>query len=151
MQRFIADNWPARLWMGVVPFAVPAAVCWFVDPLPWLLNHWLNAVLFAGLLVLAWGVGWFAVIIPGWLLLGPLYYSQGLRNGAPYRVGDYVRVVARRQRGQVARVYEVWAERNQVRLELGEVARERVEDVFSYLEVCRESNPNKSLQPTAAA
>jgi hypothetical protein len=138
MQRFIADNWPGRLWMALVPLAVPAAVWWLVRPLPWLLDDWLNPVLFAGLLVLAWGVGWFAAIIPGWFLLGPLYYSWGLSNGAPYRVGDTVKVLARRQRGRVARVYEVWAERLQVRLDFGEAAREQVEDVFAYFEVRRE-------------
>lgn len=137
MQQFIADNWPARLWMGVVPLAVPALVCWFVAPLNWLLDHWLNVALFAGLLLLAWAVGWFAAIIPGWLVLGPLYHDQGLCNGAPYRVGEDVRVLARRRSGQVAQVSEVWAERCQVRLDLGQVARQRVEDVFSYFEVCR--------------
>ncbi len=138
VRQFIADNGPARLWMGVVPLAVPALVCWLVAPLPWLIDHWLNPVLFAGLLLVAWAVGWFAAIIPGWLVLGPLYHDQGLRNGAPYRVGEYARVLTRRRCcGQVARVYEVWAERCQVRLDLGEAARERVEDVFSYFEVCR--------------
>lgn len=62
---------------------------------------------------------------------------RGLRNGAPYRVGDYVRILARRQRGRVARVYDVWAERDQVRVELGQEASERVEDVFSHFGVCR--------------
>jgi hypothetical protein len=136
VQWFIADNWPARLWMGVV--TVPALVCWSAHPLPWVLSHWLNAALFAGLLVLAWAVGWFAALIPAWFLLGPLYYGQGLDNGAPYQVGDYIRVLSRRYRGRVVRVYELWAERQQVRVELGEAARERVEDMFSYFEVCRE-------------
>jgi hypothetical protein len=134
---FIADNWPLRLWMGIVPFTVPAVVCWAARPWPWVLDSWLNAALFAGVLALAWLVGWFSAIIFGWLLLGPLYYDQGLSNGAPYRVGDHVQVLCRFQRDKVGRVYEVWAERNQVRVELGEAARERVEDVFSYFEVCR--------------
>lgn len=145
MQRLIADNWPGRLWMLLIPLAVPAAVCWYVGPWPWLVSHWFNTVLFAGILVLAWVVGLFAAIIPGWLLLGPLYYSQGLDNGAPYVVGDSVRVLARRQRGRVTRVYAVWAERNQVRLELGEIAMERVGDVFSYVEVCREPHPPNTI------
>jgi hypothetical protein len=141
VQRFIAEDWPIRLWMGIVPVAVPAAVCWYLAPLPWLVSHWLNLVVFTGVLLLAWGVGWFAAIIPGWLLLGPLYYTQEWRNGAPYRVGDYVRVLVRRHRGRVVRVYDLWAERHQVRVELGDEERERVTDVFSYVEVCREPNP----------
>jgi hypothetical protein len=146
LRQFIADKWPARLWMAVVPFAVPALVAWIVDPLPWVLGHWLNAASFVGLLILAWAVGWFAAIIPGWLLLGPLYYAQGLSNGAPYRAGDHVRVLSRRQRGRVARVYEVWAERNEVRLELGEAARQRVQDVFSYFQVNR-AQPAEQAAP----
>jgi hypothetical protein len=148
VQRFFADNWPLRLWMGIVPFAVPATVCWYVAPLPWLLSHWLNPVVFAGVLLLAWGVGCVAAIIPGLLLLGPLYYIQGLRNGAPYRVGDHVRVLACRHRGRVVRVYDLWKERNQVRVELGDEERERVTDVFSYFEVCRQPNPpNQGAAP----
>jgi hypothetical protein len=138
VQRFFADDWPARLWMRVVPLAVPAAVCWWLEPLPWLLDHWPNAVLFVGLLVLAWGVGWYGALIPGWLVLGPLYYSQGLKNGAPFRAGEHVKVLTRRHRGRVAQVCEVWAERDQLRVELGEAARVRFEDVFWPFEVCRE-------------
>jgi hypothetical protein len=150
VQRFFADNWPIRLWLAVVPLAAPAAVCWFADPLPWALAHWLNAALFAGLLALAWCAGWFAALVPGWFVLAPLYFSRGLSNGAPYQVGDCVRVLARRQRGRVARVYEVWGERDQVRVELGEEARARFEDVFSYHEVCRETEtPNPALHLTA--
>jgi hypothetical protein len=137
VQRLIAGDWPARLWFGVVPLVVPAGLYWYIGPLPWVLSHWLNAVLFTGLLTLAWCLGWFAAVIPGWLLLGPLYHFQGLRNGAPYRVGENVRVLVGRQRGRVAPVYEVCAERDRVRVDLGREARERAEDVFSYSEVCR--------------
>jgi hypothetical protein len=149
VQRLIADSWPARLWMGVVPFAAPAAVLWITNLWAWLQSHGLNMLPLIALLFLAWVVGWFGAIIPGWLLLGPMYHAQGLSNGAPYRVGDLVRVPARRHRNRVARVYEVWAERDQVRLELDDNQRERVKDVFSYFEVCRQPNsPKNALRPT---
>jgi len=150
VQWFFAHNWPARLWLAVAPFAVPAAVCWLVRPLPWLLDHWLNAVAFAGTLVLAWLVGWFAANLLGWFVLAPLYYDQALRNGAPFRVGDSVRLLAGPHAGRVVWVYEVWGERGQVRVELGEQARDRVEDVYSDVEVCREAAaPGPARQPAA--
>src|SRR5262245_51759928 len=116
MRYFFADGWPERLWFWIVPLAVPVAVWWVVSPLPWIISHWLNALAFAGVLLLAWAVGVLAAIIPGWLVLGPLYFSQARDNGAPYRVGDHVRVLSRRRRGLVARVSDVWECRAEVRL-----------------------------------
>ncbi len=138
MQWFVAHNWPVRLWLGIAPLAAPVAVCWYTRPLPWVLGHWLNTLAFAGLLVVAWVAGWFFAILGGWLILGPVYYAQGLWNGAPYREGEYVRLLVGSHRGCVKRVYEVWDERHQVRVELGEGERARYADVFSYVEVCRE-------------
>ncbi len=138
MRQFIADNWPVRLWFWIVPLAAPLAAWWYAAPLPWLLGHWLNVVLFAGILALAWVTGWLAAIIPCWFIFGPIYFGQARDNGAPYRIGDQVRVlVTGRHRGQVARVRDVWECRGQVRLDLGEEAAKRWEDVFSDYEVYR--------------
>jgi hypothetical protein len=109
-----------------------------------LLGHWRNAAEFAGALVLAWLVGRFVAILVGWFILGPLYFGQALRNGAPFRVGESVRLLAGSHTGRVVRIYDVWAERSQVRVELGELARNRVEDVFSHVEVCREATPSNN-------
>jgi hypothetical protein len=146
VQRFFAQNWPVRLWMGIVPFTMPAVVCWLVRPVPWLLAHWLNIPMFAGILILAWVLGWYVAILVGWFVLGPLYYGQALRNGAPFRVGESVRLLTGPHAGRVVRVYEIWAERNEIRVDLGEQARDRVEDVYAYVQVCREAQLHQPLR-----
>ncbi len=83
MRCLIANDWPVWLWMRLVPLSVPIAVCWQTDPLPWLFDCWYHAVLFAGILVLAWTLGWYSAALVGVPILGTVYYSQGLSNGAP--------------------------------------------------------------------
>jgi len=78
-----------------------------------------------------------AGIFGGILFLEPLYHWRAAKNGAPYRVGDEVLILAGAHRGRVARVYEVWSERGQVRADLGEQERQEVTDVFSEVAVCR--------------
>ena len=135
MQRFFVQDWPARLWFLIVPLAIPICVWWLVRP--WLVESWLNWVIFAGVLLLAWVVGRFGAIIPGWIILGPLYFDRGLKNGAPYIEGDVVRILSGRYRNREVRVWAIWADRNEVRVELGDEARNKVDDVFGYYQVCR--------------
>ena len=61
-------------------------------------------------------------------------------NGAPFHNGDMVHILVGKHRGKIARVYEIWEERKEVRVDIGEQAKKDVEDVYSYTEVCRESS-----------
>ena len=54
-------------------------------------------------------------------------------------MGDRVQILAGPHRDRVFRVYEVWDERCQVRVDLDEEAKKEFTDVFSYTQVCRES------------
>lgn len=74
---------------------------------------------------------------PGEILLGIFLRWIEHRNGAPFHEGDEVIILSKRFPGRITRVYEVWAERHQVRVELDEAARRQVTDVYSYLDVCR--------------
>lgn len=58
-------------------------------------------------------------------------------NGSPFHVGDMVHIMAGKHKGQIARVYEVWKARNSVRVELGEQAMNDIDDVYSYMDICR--------------
>lgn len=80
-------------------------------------------------------------IVGGALLLEPLYRWRALKNGAPFKVGDTVMILAGPRCGRVARVYDVWPERGQVRVELSESERLTVKDVFSDFAVCRHPGP----------
>ena len=61
-------------------------------------------------------------------------------NGAPFHDGDMVHILAGKHRGKIVRVYKIWEERKEVRVDIGEQAKKDVEDVYSYTEVCRESS-----------
>lgn len=58
------------------------------------MTNWDNIFPFAAVVVLSFLSGWFASIIPGWFIFGPLLYSQGIANGGPFVPGDTVRIIA---------------------------------------------------------
>jgi hypothetical protein len=98
----------------------------------------LDLLLWCGaVLVLAFLAGWVIAFLASWPIVGPLYYSQGLKNGAPYQNGDSVLILVGAHRHRVVTVYDVWSERDQVRVQLGEREHEDVTDVYSFIEVCR--------------
>ena len=59
------------------------------------------------------------------------------RAGWPFAVGDRVWILSGTHKNTVSTVYAVWSERGQVRVDLGTEAREKVEDVYSAVAVCR--------------
>src|SRR5688572_30842102 len=74
------------------------------------------------------GLTWFVVMVavaallgavlaffPGNFLLMAFYAWVERRNGAPFVIGDEVVVLSKRAPGRVACVYEVWAERHELR------------------------------------
>ena len=66
-------------------------------------------------------------------------------NGAPFRQGDMVRILIGPHKDRVARVYDVWQSRHQVRVWFDdkEAKREAFDDVFFETEVFRESHPEE--------
>lgn len=76
----------------------------------------------------------------GALFIGPVLTSLNSElNGAPFQEGELVRLLVAPYRDRVTRIYEIWQERYQVRVDLGEKAKENVTDVFGEHEICRES------------
>lgn len=72
-----------------------------------------------------------------WLLLRPLYEARCAKNGAPFRVGDHVRILAGRHKDRVVRVYSDWKD-DSVRVELGADEKEKFKDIFSAIQLLRE-------------
>ena len=131
LQRFFAYSGP--FWLAAGIGAV--VVAWMVFPL---MQTSLTGFTLSLLLVgVGAALGFFLALFPGCFVLGPLMHWAAERNGAPYSVGDEVLILRGKHRGQVRRVYEVWRERGQVRVQLGESERAAVTDVFWELEVCR--------------
>ena len=78
-------------------------------------------------------------MILGYLLFGyPLFFIGRIVNGGPFREGDSVRILVGPYKDRVVRIYEVWSERNQIRVDLGKPSEAAYSDVFSVLQVCRE-------------
>jgi hypothetical protein len=83
-------------------------------------------------------VGWIIGIIFLWgFVLGPLVARL---QGWPFAVGDRVWILSGPHKNTITAVYEVWAERGQVRVDLGPEPKRRVEDVYCAVVVCRAQN-----------
>jgi hypothetical protein len=80
-------------------------------------------------------LGWFF----GILFIWPITFriARALQ-GAPFRIGDHVWILVGKHKGTLTRVYEVWNERGQVRVELGADDHEAVTDVFCVVAICRD-------------
>lgn len=90
-------------------------------------------------------IGWIIGIIFIWgMMLG---HVVARLQGWPFAVGDRVWILSGRHKNSVAAVYEVWSERGQVRVELGPELRDKVEDVYCAVAVCRVRN----TEPDGAA
>jgi hypothetical protein len=148
-QRFFASDLPLRIVLLGASVALMASTAATLFPSLELRPAAVAAFVFylaaAGLL------GLLLALLGLFFFIGPFYHARGLRNGAPYRPGDHVMILAGRHRGRVVPVYAVWEERQQVRVELGDGEREAVEDVFSHVTVLRQSPPDKNAPAADAA
>jgi hypothetical protein len=94
-------------------------------------------VWFVFLMIVAGLLGFLLAVVAAAVFFPHLYRWRGVKNGAPYAVGDEVLILAGPYRGRVARVYEVSWDREEVRVELADQERCQLTDGFSNVEVCR--------------
>lgn len=92
-------------------------------------------------------MGWVFGMAFIWKILGRL---AARLQGWPFQIGDEVCILAGKRIHTITRIYEVWDERGQVRLDLGEEAKNAVDDVFCAVTVCRLKTQNKPAHPTVA-
>jgi hypothetical protein len=135
IQRLFARNGPLKIALAA---GVAGMMAWTARTLLSAYRPtFLGTVWFVFMMIVAGVLGFLVAVVAAAILLPPLYRLRGVKNGAPYAVGDEVLILAGPHRGQVARVYQVWSEWQGVRVELGDQERDQVTDVFSYVEVCR--------------
>jgi hypothetical protein len=91
------------------------------------------------------GIGWMAGVFMIWPVAGRV---AGALQGAPFHVGDPVWVLVGKYKDTLTRVYEVWDERGQVRVELGAKEREDVTDVFCIVAICRDRSTGSLADKT---
>jgi hypothetical protein len=143
-QKFFAGNWPLRILLILGPIV---AVGWTTSlVLPGMTLTLISIVWFSFLTLVAALLGFMAAVLVAGYILHPLYYVAAGLNGAPYTIGEHVIILAPRHRGKVVKIYEIWGERQEVRVELTDLEREKCTDVFSYFEVCRHTG-NLRLKP----
>jgi F420-0:gamma-glutamyl ligase-like protein len=90
-------------------------------------------------------MGWVFGMAFIWMIVGRL---AARFQGWPFQVGDEVCILSGKHINRITRIYEIWDERGQVRIDLGEEAKNAVEDVFCAVAVCRTKTQNKSCEAT---
>lgn len=151
LQYFFAGPWLWRCWMAGWALTAVVMAVWASGIRPSTIAAQPLTALWLVLIVpLAGALGVVGGVFPGVLILGPLFHARGVLNGAPFAKGDAVILLAPAHRDRTVLVYDVWAERNQVRVDLGPEARHACTDVFSYTEVCRAPTPPVG-DPTGSA
>jgi hypothetical protein len=145
-QYILATGWLPVCWQWI--WAI-CAVCLAISISKASLDSmtaWENVFSLSLVVVLSFLIGWFAAVIPGWFVFGPLLYSQGIENGGPFVPGDTVRIIAGKYRDTVARVYGK-GQHDTVRVELGKTEREQYADYFSAHELVRENRSEQKAEP----
>lgn len=122
-QYFFARPWLLNAWLIAVILVCIVIAVRTAGTTSKILSEGLSLLLSFGVVSLAALLGYFVALLLGWVVFGPLYFARGLKNGAPFHVGDMVRVLVGKHRDRVVRVYQVWESRDQVRMELSEQER----------------------------
>lgn len=143
MQYFFAQEWPGRIWNMAIPLIVAIGTVRATGFSFDLLTDWHSALWSVGIFILGLLLGYFVAILIGWPILGPIYYDRELKNGGPFKVGDSVQILAGPHKGRIARVYSTW-QGNSVRVELGEEAKKRFEDIFQPTQLLKEEDVEQS-------
>ena len=166
-QYFFASGTPLQVLFALLFIGAPVCLTYVVAsvlsrvyaPLSniWNLIRWIFYV--ADTLILTFLLAMVAgSVVAGifWLFLRPLYNARCMKNGAPFHVGDHVRILSGRYRNQVVRVYSDWRD-DSVRVDLGDKAKEKFKDIYSAIQLLREniehdappnSRPPSQLSPS---
>lgn len=107
-QRLFTDNRPL---LALIAVGALSMLLWTTLILFPTLNYSLASI--SGFFILAaigTCLGAALGVFPGAMLLGLLLCWIERRNGAPFREGDEVVILSRRDPGRVTRIYAIWAE-----------------------------------------
>lgn len=124
VRRFLAQKWtwPIAFFGGYLAMAIIFSLV--------LLDHGKG-------FVISLILGTFSGVIANHMICHTLFCLCTYANGTPYKIGDTLLILSGKHRNKTVRVYEMWKERNQLRVDLGEDAKASLEDIFSFNEVCK--------------
>ena len=138
LQYFFARDWPLKAYLWGAALAGLWVAINAAHPSAEMFRDWQFDLAFGILIIVAPVLAYFLALLFGVLFVPPIYQLLGKLNGAPFQVGDQVRILVGPHRDRVVPIYAVWKDRLQVRVELDEQAKKDVTDVFSHTQVCRE-------------
>jgi hypothetical protein len=138
IQYAFARNWPLRAYLSVWAIAGVMFAVGGCQPTLRLFSDWRYCLLFTLSVLIAPLLFVFLSLPLAFLILGPVYSLGERLAGAPFRVGDRVRILVGPHRDRVVDVYAVWAERHEVRVRLDAEAEQNYDDVLSNTMVCRD-------------
>ena len=146
-QYFFAINWPLRVVFLILLVGVPLC-CAYVIARPLVhvyapLSEIWNLLRLVFYVIVALLLSFLSALVAVsfligilWPLIEPFYKSRCAKNGAPFHVGDHVRILAGRHKDRVVKVYSTWRD-DSVRVELGEKEKEKFKDIFSFIELLK--------------
>ena len=104
-----------------------------------LLSNWKVLGWYSLVSLIAAGLGLLLAVVPGVLVIGPLFYHRTLLNGGPFAEGDCVQIIGGKFAGKQSKVYEKW-QGDQVRVDVGEDAAKKLKDIFQPWQLLRIPN-----------
>ena len=134
-----ARDWPFKGYLTAWAILGVVMVVLECPPSREMFSDWIYSALFIVSLLLAPVLFAFCSLPVAFIVLGPLYYFGDRLAGAPFRVGDRVRILVGPHRDRVVEVHDVWESRRKVRVWLDGAAEKEVRDVFSFTQLCREN------------
>jgi hypothetical protein len=138
LQYFFAQAWPFRILFTLVPLLFIVEAIRICEPSLVLLTDWRYLLRIVGIVFLALVLGILSSLLIGCFVIRPMNYYCAVKNGAPFREGDLVRILARPHRDRIVRVCQVCESSQWVRVELGKGETKGEEDVFPFSTICIE-------------
>jgi len=134
---FYAQNWPARIWIVIIPSLCVVLMARALGTPPKIGGFQADARSYLILLAIAWLLGLCVAALLGTFILAPLYRYRAQLNGYPFQPGDRVEILVGASRGRVVHVVEVCDWRGSLRLDLGELASPRARTSFHFAQVIK--------------
>jgi hypothetical protein len=146
IQYIFARSWPRKAYFSAAAaFGVWSAVV-ACQPSMAMFGDWEYLLLFVVSVVVAPILAFFLSLLLIPLGMAQLYYWRGRLNGAPFKVGDRVRILVGQHRGRITRVYSMW-QGDSVRVELGKEAEHTHADIFEPTQLVRETDAEPGAAP----
>jgi len=136
LRRFVANNWPFRLWFALVVVAWARVFSQLCQPGLIPPSDWRSLLILLLLAAATLAVALLSGGILSSVLLAPIYLFQATINGAPFEPGDQVRILSGRRRGRVTRIYSKW-QGGSYRVEIDETAKASDKDIYGGYELLR--------------